>query len=156
MTWRQNATSGRIVAGGNGRSKHKHVEQLSGPYYIAVDQENSVYVPDCNNHRVMKWKEGVMVAGDQDYGKGATELSGPYEVILDPLGTIYIADCNNNRIMRWPKGATAGNLVVGGNGTVRRAHQFNSPCDLAFDRERSFYVIDIEHRNSLLTQIDLK
>ncbi|CAF3452270.1 unnamed protein product [Rotaria socialis] len=58
-------SQGTVVAGGNGRE----------------------------NHRVMKWMEGVVV---------------------DQLGTVYVADSMNHRIVRWPKGATQGSVIVGG------------------------------------------
>lgn len=55
---------GTVVAGGHG--KGNGTNQLSGPTYIFVDRDYSVYVSDSENHRVMKWKkdakEGVVVA----------------------------------------------------------------------------------------------
>jgi hypothetical protein len=89
----------------------------------------------------MKWrkgaKRGVVIAGDQDYGKGLTEFAEPYGVIVDQLETVYIADCNKNRVMHWPKGAIEGSVVVGGNGLGKKADQFHSPGDLSFDRSSS-------------------
>jgi hypothetical protein len=42
-----------IVAGGNGEGDH--LSQITCPTSIFVDQDDSVYVSDYNNHRVMKW-----------------------------------------------------------------------------------------------------
>ncbi|CAF4257131.1 unnamed protein product, partial [Rotaria sordida] len=72
------------------------------------------------NHRVMKWeeraKQGIVVAGDQEYGYILTQLNNPVGVVVDQLGTVYVADSWNDRIMRWPKGVTQGSVIAGGNG----------------------------------------
>jgi hypothetical protein len=63
-------TNERIVSGGNGQGNH--CNQLNDPRYIFVDEDHSVYVSDCGNHRVVKWmkgaKEGIIVAGGQGQG----------------------------------------------------------------------------------------
>ncbi|CAF4335085.1 unnamed protein product, partial [Adineta steineri] len=41
-----------IVAGGNGQG-----DQLNKPGFIFVDKDQSVYISDRENHRVMKWKK---------------------------------------------------------------------------------------------------
>ena len=60
---------GRVVAGGNGRGNK--LNQLNSPTYIFIDRQETVYVSDCGNHRVMKWlknaKEGIVVAGGQNH-----------------------------------------------------------------------------------------
>ncbi len=51
--WCVGDTTGTVAAGGNGRSDR--LDQLNDPYYIFVDQNQSVYISDNKNHRVMKW-----------------------------------------------------------------------------------------------------
>ena len=75
-----------VVAGGNGQGNQ--LNQLNGPTYIFVDDDLSLYVSDCGNHRVMKWvkdaKEGVVVAGGNGQGNSLTQLSLPQcDVISD-------------------------------------------------------------------------
>ncbi|CAF1431780.1 unnamed protein product [Rotaria sp. Silwood1] len=139
--------NGIIVAGGNG--KGAGLNQLKEPTYIFVDQQQTVYVSDSNNHRVMKWnkgaKEGIVVAGGHGQGNALTQLSNPTGVFVDTLGTIYVADSGNNRVMRWPKGAKKGTVIVGGNGYGEEANQFNDPMGLSFDRQRNLYVVDKEN-----------
>ena len=48
-TWIQN---GVTVAGGNGQGNA--VNQLSGPYGLCVDENQTVYVADCGNHRIVE------------------------------------------------------------------------------------------------------
>ncbi|CAF1121912.1 unnamed protein product [Adineta steineri] len=132
---------GIIVAGGNG--KGDQLNQLNRPTYIFVDEEQSVYVSDRNNHRVMKWKkgakEGIVVAGGNHNGKNLNQLSSPQGVIVDDLGQIYVADGVNHRVMRWCEGKEEGEIVVGGNG---EGNQLNGPSGLSFDDEGNLYVVN--------------
>ncbi|CAF0761157.1 unnamed protein product [Adineta steineri] len=139
---------GIIVAGGN--DKGNQLNQLHAPTFIFVDENESVYVSDVNNHRVMKWrkdaKEGTVVAGANGYGENLNQLSYPQGVIIDDLGQIYVADYGNNRIMRWCEGEEEGK-VVGENGEGNQSNQLNRPYGLSFDDEGNLYVADhFNHR----------
>ncbi|CAF4040379.1 unnamed protein product [Adineta steineri] len=135
---------GIVVAGGKGYGDQ--LNQLRCPTYIFVDEEQSVYVSDQNNHRVMKWrkdaKKGTIVAGGNGQGGNLNQLWYPEGVIVDDLGQIYVADCWNKRVMRWCEGKEEGEIVVGGNGQGNRANQLNDPRDLSFDDEENLYVSD--------------
>ncbi|CAF4128567.1 unnamed protein product [Adineta steineri] len=135
---------GIVVAGGKGYGDQ--LNQLRCPTYIFVDEEQSVYVSDQNNHRVMKWrkdaKKGTIVAGGNGQGGNLNQLWYPEGVIIDDLGQIYVADCWNKRVMRWCEGKEEGEIVVGGNGQGNRANQLNDPRDLSFDDEENLYVSD--------------
>ncbi|CAF4172252.1 unnamed protein product, partial [Adineta steineri] len=135
---------GIIVAGGNGQGDQ--LNQLSNPRSIFVDEDQSVYVSDWANHRVMKWrkdaKEGKVVAGGNGYGGNLNQLYYPEGVIVDDLGQIYVADFGNNRIMRWYEEKKEGEIVVGGNGKGSQSNQLYYPSGLSFDDEGSLYVAD--------------
>ncbi|CAF4171212.1 unnamed protein product, partial [Adineta steineri] len=135
---------GIVVAGGNG--KGNELSELSSPTFIFVDEDQSVYVSDRYNHRVMKWrkdaKEGTVVAGGNGKGENLNQLSVPQGVIVDNLGQIYVADSRNNRIMRWRAGKEDGEIVVGRNG---EGNQLNHPMGLYFDHEKNLYVADNEN-----------
>ncbi|CAF4077048.1 unnamed protein product [Adineta steineri] len=138
---------GIIVAGGNGKGDQLH--QLSYPTFIFVDGDESVYVSDTSNHRVMKWKkdakEGTVVAGGNSQGENLNQLSSPHGVIVDDLGQIYVADCWNDRVMRWCEGKAEGEIVVGGNGEGNQSNQLNRPHGLSFDDEGNLYVADFSN-----------
>ncbi|CAF4009315.1 unnamed protein product, partial [Adineta steineri] len=131
---------GIIVVGGN---------QLNHPTFIFVDEEQSVYVSDFNNHRVVKWKkdveEGKIVAGGNSEGANLNQLSYHAGVIVDDLGQIYVADFGNHRIMRWCEGEEEGEIIVGGNGRGNEPNQLNHPFSLSFDDEGNLYVGDWEN-----------
>ena len=137
-------TDGTLVAGGNG--KGNRFNQLNCPYYIFVDQDQSVYVSDYSNHRVMKWmkgaREGIVVAGNRGSGNALNRLAYPRGILVDQLETVYVADQYNYRVVRWLKGAIAGSVVVGGNGIGSQADQQSNPWNLSFDRQNNLYVAD--------------
>ncbi|CAF1194083.1 unnamed protein product [Adineta steineri] len=132
---------GTIVAGGNRRGDQPN--QLNTPSFIFVDEDQSIYVSDRKNDRVMKWrkdaKEGIVVAGGNGQGENLNQLFYPRGVIVDDLGQIYVADRRNQRIMRWCEGKEEGEIVVGGFG---QENQLNSPNCLSFDAEGNLYVTD--------------
>ncbi|CAF1104229.1 unnamed protein product [Adineta steineri] len=135
---------GIVVAGGN--KQGNKLNQLSCPTFIFVDEEQSVYVSDRDNDRVMKWrkdaKEGRIVAGGNSQGRNLNELSCPQGVVVDHLDQIYVVDFWNNRVMRWCEGKKEGEIVVGVNG---EGNQLNRPRGLSFDDEGNLYVADAEN-----------
>ena len=135
---------GTIVAGENGEGHQ--LNQLNFPTFIFVDEDESLYVSDSDNHRVMKWvkdgREGVVVAGGNSKGDSWRQLSDPEGVLVDRLGHIYVGDCRNDRVMRWCEGVKEGTLVVGGNGSGQQSNQLNRPVGLSFDRQGNLYVSD--------------
>ncbi|CAF1049178.1 unnamed protein product [Adineta steineri] len=144
---------GIIVAGGNGYGNH--LNQLNCPTFIFVDEDQSVYVSDTHNNRVIKWrkgaKEGRIVAGGNGHGRNRNQLSYPAGVIVDDLGQIYVVDCGNNRIICWCEGKEEGEIVVGGNGEGSQSNQLKSPRGLSFDDEGNLYVAD--HRNHRIQKL---
>ncbi|CAF1417014.1 unnamed protein product [Adineta steineri] len=132
---------GIVVAGGNGCGSQ--LNQLSCPTFIFVDEDQTVYVSDYNNHRVMKWrkdaKEGIVVAGGNGKGENLNQVSNPKGVIVDNLGQIYVADSQNHRVMRWCEGKEEGEIVVGGQS---RENQLSHSHGLSFDDEGNLYVSD--------------
>ncbi|CAF1314806.1 unnamed protein product [Adineta steineri] len=135
---------GIVVAGGNG--KGYKLNQLNSPGFIFVDEDQSVYVSDMSNHRVMKWrkdaKEGRVVAGGNGEGANINQLYCPQGVIADDLGQIYVTDSGNARVMRWCEGKEEGETVVGENGKGNQSNQMNNPRGLSFDDEENLYIVD--------------
>ncbi|CAM4771904.1 unnamed protein product [Rotaria magnacalcarata] len=80
--WQQN---GITVAGGNGQGNG--INQFSNPYGLYVDDDQTVYVTDQSDHRIMEWKSGAtngrVVAGGNGQGNEAHQLFTPLDVIVD-------------------------------------------------------------------------
>ncbi|CAF1660077.1 unnamed protein product, partial [Adineta ricciae] len=135
---------GEVVAGGNG--KGDQLNQFNFPTFLLLDDEQSLYVSDRENHRVMKWrkdaKEGIVVAGGNGKGENLNQLDRPQGIIVDHESRIYIADGDNHRIMRWYEGDEEGEIIVGGNGQGDKPNQLFYPFGLSFDGEGNLYVGD--------------
>ncbi|CAF0994015.1 unnamed protein product [Rotaria sordida] len=128
------STNGITVAGGNGQGNGSH--QLSCPLGLYVDDEQTVYVADQNNHRIVEWKpgttDGTVVAG----GNGAHQLNQPLDVIINrESDSLIINEWRNRRVVRWPRrNGTCGETVIS-----------NISCfGLTMDNNRSFYVVDLQ------------
>ncbi|CAF1411008.1 unnamed protein product [Adineta ricciae] len=135
---------GTLVAGGNGRGDQ--LNQFNLPTFLFVDDEQSLYVSDFGNYRVMKWRkdaqEGIAVAGGNGNEKNLNQLNRPQGMIVGHEDRIYVADRENHRIMRWCEGDEEGEIIVGGNGLGNEPNQLSCPFGLLFDGEGNLYVSD--------------
>ncbi len=81
------------MAGGNGGSLA--INQISFPGGLYVDDDQTVYVAEQSNQRIMEWKSGAtsgeVVAGGKGKGSGAHQLSSPRDVIIDKERDIGLA-----------------------------------------------------------------
>lgn len=144
IKWAPGATSGVVVAGGNG--KGSALNQFFTPQSVVVDNAGNVYVSDDLMARVTKWApgaaSGVVVAGGNGEGSAANQLFGPQNICMDAAGNLYIADRWNDRIQKWAPGATAGVTVAGGNGRGSAANQLSEPLDAGIDNAGNIYAVD--------------
>ena len=131
--WKQN---GLTVAGGNGQGNG--INQLYHPCGLYVDDDQTVYVADQCNHRIVEWKSGAtsgqVVAGENEEGSGAHQLSNPFYVIVDKeRDSLIICDNSNRRVVRWPRrNGTSGETIIS-----------NIACvGLTMDENGSLYVVD--------------
>jgi sugar lactone lactonase YvrE len=125
------------VAGGKGAGNGTN--QLRLPCGLYVDDDQTVYVADRSNHRIVEWKSGAtsgqVVAGGNGEGSGAHQLSDPRDVIVDKEGdSLIICDYSNKRVVRWPRqNGTSGETIIS-----------NIFCrGLTIDEKGSLYVIDL-------------
>ncbi|CAF2090630.1 unnamed protein product, partial [Rotaria magnacalcarata] len=107
---------GITVAGGNGAGSS--MNQLRGPHGLFVDDDQTLYITDFANHRIVEWKAGAthgrVVAGESGLGSRADQLNHPHDVIVDKVRDCFlIADSGNNRVLRWSlRGATSGETII--------------------------------------------
>jgi sugar lactone lactonase YvrE len=132
--WIQN---GITVAGGNGNGNA--LNQLYYPWGIYVDNDQTIYVADQLNHRIVEWKNGVttgqVVAGGNGEGDRNDQLNQPINVIVDKQNDcLLISDYKNQRIVRWPRrNGTSGETIIS-----------NVNCwGLTMDNDGHLYVSDI-------------
>lgn len=111
--WKQN---GITLVGVNGAGKQSN--QLDCPIGLYVDEIQTLYIADCNNHRIIEWKaretSGKVVAGGNGKGYGNDQLNFPTDVIVDKKrNSLYICDTGNRRVVRWPcRGTKIGDTII--------------------------------------------
>ncbi|CAF5099768.1 unnamed protein product, partial [Rotaria sp. Silwood1] len=131
--WQQN---GITVAGGNRQGNG--INQLSDPYGLYVDHDQTIYVADQSNHRIVEWKRGAtsgqVIAGGNGQGSGDHQLDNPEDVIIDKeRDSLIICDYSNRRVVRWPRrNGTSGETIIS-----------NILCvGLTMDENGSLYITD--------------
>jgi sugar lactone lactonase YvrE len=82
--------------------------QLNGPYGLAVDAQDNLYIGDYENGRIRRvGPDGIIttVAGNGEVGTAGdggpatdAQLQSPYGLAVDEEGALYIADQENARI----------------------------------------------------------
>ncbi|CAF0888505.1 unnamed protein product [Rotaria sp. Silwood1] len=129
----------------NGTVQEIIVSNLTFPYMVFLDKNQSIYISDTANSTIIKvdyqTKNVSIVAGGSS-GGDLNQLSWPEGVFVDDFGTVYVADTRNHRIMQWTHEATYGNVIAGGKGPGSASNQLYYPSDLSFDFEGNLYVVD--------------
>jgi hypothetical protein len=73
------------IAGENGY--RIGLDLLSHPLAISIDDDQTIYLADSSNHRIVEWKcnatEGRIVAGGDGEGHQINQLHYPTDVIID-------------------------------------------------------------------------
>ena len=130
--------NGTIVAGGHGQGNE--LDKLSRPRGFHIDENQTVYVADTWNHRVVAWKKGAksgqVVAGGNRQGDKMNQLDRPIDVVVDRKSdSLLICDTGNRRVMRRSlQNASEGKIVFSNI----------SCCGLTMDDRGYFYVSDDE------------
>ena len=136
MQWKDGASSGQVVAGGNGQGNR--TDQLSNPTDVVVDKESdTLIICDYGNKRVMRWPRQNGTSGEVLLADIAC-----WGLATDNNKRLYISDINKNEVKRWIIGETNGTIVAGGNGQGTRLNQLNYPYYIFVDQDYSVYVSD--------------
>jgi sugar lactone lactonase YvrE len=129
---------GITVAGGHGEGNG--LQQLDRTHGLCVDDDDTVFITDWGNHRVIAMKKGDnaghVAAGGQGKGNGLHQLNRPTDVLIDrETKSLIISDYGNTRVVRWPlNNGTRGEILVE-----------NIRCwGLAMDKQGCLYVSDVE------------
>ncbi|CAF4323213.1 unnamed protein product [Rotaria sp. Silwood2] len=128
--------SGLTVAGGNQQGNESN--QLNWPHGLFVDDDQTIYVANWGNNRIVEWKYGAasgqVVAGGNGPGNGANQLYFPEDVIVDKERDSLII-CDGKRVVQWPRrNGISGEILIS-----------NISCTgLTMDETGSLYVANGE------------
>ncbi|CAF4780545.1 unnamed protein product [Rotaria socialis] len=132
------AQDGVIIAGDTGGVGATN--RLRYPQGLFVDDNQTVVIADCWNHRITQWKNGnttngQVVAGGNGGGNGLNQLQYPTDVLIDKeTDSLIICDYGNGRVVRWSRhsSTTKGEILID-----------KIACwGLAMDEQRYLYVSD--------------
>ncbi|CAF3488925.1 unnamed protein product, partial [Rotaria sp. Silwood2] len=101
--WIQN---GITIAGEN--EQGNAMNQLSDSYGLYVDDDQTVYIADCANNRIVEWKCGAttgrVVVGGNGKGNYSDQLYCPTDLIIDKeRNSLIICDYRHERVVRWSR-----------------------------------------------------
>jgi sugar lactone lactonase YvrE len=104
-----------------------------------IDDDQTIYVADTYNHRIVEWKNGAIdgqiVAGGNESGDRNDQLNTATNVMIDKENDCFIiCDADNRRVVRWPRqNGQSGETIIS-----------NIDCyDLIMDNDGYLYVSDI-------------
>lgn len=150
--WTQNATT---VAGSATAVSGSTLSLLNWNYGIQIVDNNTLYIADQNNHRVVViWPNSttaVTIIGS-GYGSGPTQLNYPTDVFVIN-DAIYILDSINYRIQKYSKNGTNPVTVVGVTGVAGGAlsmSQIGLSFQLFVDSSGNIYVLDYGNHRVML------
>jgi len=110
---------------------------LNGPFAVAVDANDDVFVADTGNNRVLELPAGSASQVTLPF----TGLNGPRGVAVDAAGDVFVADFGNNRVLELPAGS-AGQVTLPFTG-------LNGPFGVAVDAAGNVYVTDVGNKRAL-------
>ena len=140
---------GGLVDGNSGGN----LSALSSPLGIALGSDQSLYVADSGNHRVIKLPAGSLtgkvVAGTGTAGSSLNQLNGPRGIHVDPSLNVYVLDANNYRVMLWLRNASVGILAAGTGSSGSTLSSFSSADSLYVDSQGYIFVSDTNNHRVL-------
>ncbi|MEI6184910.1 MAG: NHL repeat-containing protein, partial [Bacteroidota bacterium] len=142
-------TIGKTVAGDSTGVASGELTRLNWPWGVVVDpNDDSIYVSDYNNYRVMKWKEGSIkgnlfsgVTGVHNQSPGY--FYRPTGLSMSSLGALYVSDYDNHKIQKFAAGSRASSsVIVAGNASSGGGYS-NLTCPFgSFVDKDTIYVAD--------------
>ena len=133
--------SGITVAGNTNGFPGSNSTSLSSPVGIFIDKNNSLFIADRDNHRIMKYEAnstvGVRVAGDGTPGNSFNQLNTPRGVAIDQYGFLIVGDASNCRIQNFSNSSYSTTITTVNIGTSQ-----TDLLDLHVDYQGNVYVTD--------------
>ena len=122
-------------------SPFSHIDGLTKPWGIAVNEKREIIVSESTKHCISVYStRGEKIRSFGTQGSGEGQFESPRGLTLDDTGNIVVADYNNHRIQMFTEdGQFLKEVGTRGAGPL----QFNGPNALTFNpQNKQFYVVD--------------
>ncbi|CAF1564536.1 unnamed protein product, partial [Adineta steineri] len=137
---------GAVVAGNANGAQGSSLTTLYYPAGITIGIDNSLYVSDSYNSRVLRFPAGSLtgslVAGTGSPGASNNQLYGPSGLYIDTSFNLYVADTYNYRIMLWQNNSSFGVRVAGTGLSGNTLSSFGLVGGIFVDSQKNIYVCD--------------
>ncbi len=159
--------AGTGVANYSGDGGPATAADIKGPYSVAIDNANNVYIGEqsgvvrkINTSGIISTYAGIATPGFSGDGghANAAQLNGPSGIAIDAASNMYIADIDNNRIRKIDQfgiittiAGTGATLYNGDNIPAMDANLY-SPAGVSVDNFGNIYVA--ESRNHRIRKIN--
>ena len=132
---------GITVAGNKNGASGSGFGSLNTPVGMFIDKNNSLFIADRDNHRIMKYDAnnttGIVMAGNLGAGNYFNQLNQPKGVVVDQYGFLIVGDSSNHRIQNFSN-SSYGTTLAGGNAIT----PLTDMLDLHIDNYGNVYVTD--------------
>lgn len=126
----QNVVTGNEVAG----------KRLSRPAGIDIDREQTLWVADACNHRIIRLSlDGAVLTVFGSMGTDAGQMRYPYDIAVTPDDRLLVCEYGNSRLQWFDK--TGRSLRVWGK-PGRNMGELWSPWGVATESDGTIYVVD--------------
>ena len=107
---------------------------FNDPQGLAIASDQSVYVADKGNHRVLKFSSTGTQSG-VSFGNLRPSVNSPGGIALDGSGNLYVTDTDTNRLIKLTPGAANGLAVIG-------PPNLNGPTSVAADVAGNLAIVN--------------
>ncbi|MBU0719024.1 MAG: hypothetical protein KJ749_12305, partial [Planctomycetes bacterium] len=114
--------------------------RLSRPAALVIDDEQTLWVADACNHRLVRFGldgEVLLIVGR--FGRGPGELRYPYDLDLSPQGDILVTEYGGDRLQWFSRDGRS--LRVWGK-SGRKPGELSGPWGAAYGANGMVYVVD--------------
>lgn len=152
MGYASGATSGTLMAGGNGCGSSS--TQLCSPVGLQFDaSSNSLFISNFEKHTIVRWvvgaSNGMTIIGSYGIsGLSSVLLNAPTGLVLDSMNNIYVADTFNHRIMLFMSGQNNGTTIAGNSLGIsgNDLASLSNPFWVSIDAQLNLYVSDRDNQ----------
>jgi len=115
-------------------------ERLSRPTGLDIDDEQTLWVADACNHRVVRFTlDGEPLATFGRFGRGPGEMRYPYDLCVSPDNTVMVCEYEGNRLQWFTK---EGRSLRTWGRSGRAPGELFAPWGATYGPGGRFYVVD--------------